>query len=83
MAVTAYNIQNIESDFSEEVVYTIPIGDAPGPSVTVIPQQQMRIVSVDSEELTGEPGAAENAIDGREDTFSAHGMVLFRSNTSP
>lgn len=69
MAVTAYNIQNIESDFSEEVVYTIPIGDAPGPSVTVIPQQQMRIVSVDSEELTGEPGAAENAIDGREDTF--------------
>ena len=69
-AVTAYNIENIESDFSEEVVYTIPIGGAPGPSSMVIPQQQMRIVSVDSEELTGGgSGAAENAIDGRSDTL--------------
>ena len=35
----------------------------------VLPSSQLRIVSVDSEELTGEPGAAENAIDGRDDSF--------------
>ena len=35
----------------------------------VLPSSQLSIVSVDSEELTGEPGAAENAIDGRADTF--------------
>ena len=69
IAVTAYDIQNIESDYSDEVVYTVPYAGEPGPSSTVIPQQQMSIVSVDSEELTGEPGAVENLIDGRDDTL--------------
>ncbi len=35
----------------------------------IIPHEQLTIYSVDSEELTGEDGAAGNAIDGRSDTF--------------
>src|SRR5207244_8757907 len=35
----------------------------------LIPQQQFRVVSVDSQELVGENGAATNAIDGNPATF--------------
>jgi hypothetical protein len=34
-----------------------------------IPQSQMSVVAVDSEELEGENGAAENVLDGQTDTF--------------
>src|SRR5215475_12183003 len=39
------------------------------PVSSLIPQQQFRVVSVDSQELTGEDGAATNAIDGDTATF--------------
>jgi alpha-glucosidase len=58
-AVTAYDTTGTESAFSNEVSVT------PG----TIPQQQMRVVSVDSQELVGENGVATNAIDGNPSTF--------------
>src|SRR3989442_835377 len=58
-AVKAYDSTGTESAFSNEVSVT------PG----AIPQQQMRIVSVDSQELVGENGAATNAIDGNPATY--------------
>jgi hypothetical protein len=39
------------------------------PTSSLIPQQQFQVVSVDSEELVGENGAATNAIDGNPATF--------------
>ena len=54
-AVTAYDADE-ESAFSNEVSVTIS-GNTPGSGT--IPQQQMRVVSVDSEELVGENGAAD------------------------
>src|SRR2546427_585056 len=58
-AVTAYDSTGKESAFSNEVSVT------PG----TIPQQQLRVVSVDSQELVGENGAATNALDGNSATF--------------
>src|SRR5215471_8283699 len=58
-AVKAYDSTGTESAFSNEVSVT------PG----TIPQQQMQVVSVDSQELVGENGAATNAIDGNPATF--------------
>ena len=58
-AVKAYDSTGTESAFSNEVSVTLG----------AIPQQQMRIVSVDSQELVGENGAATNAIDGNPATF--------------
>jgi len=58
-AATAYDSTGTESAFSNEVSVT------PG----AIPQQQMRVVSVDSQELIGENGAATNAIDGNPTTI--------------
>src|SRR2546425_2605578 len=57
-AVKAYDSTGTESAFSNEVSVT------PG----TIPQQQMRVVSVDSQELIGENGAATNALDGKPTT---------------
>ena len=39
------------------------------PSLVEIPQSRMRVVVVDSEELVGEHGDAENVLDGRPDTI--------------
>jgi len=64
-AAKAYNSNGTESAFSNEVSVTLP---TPTP-VGGIPQQQMRVVSVDSQELVGENGAATNAIDGNPATF--------------
>src|SRR5215831_7749929 len=58
-AVKAYDSAGTESAFSNEVSVT------PG----TISQQQMRVVSVDSQELVGENGAATNAINGNPATF--------------
>src|SRR4030095_11881 len=58
-AVKAYDSSGTESAFSNEVSVT------PG----TISQQQMRVVSVDSQELIGENGTATNAIDGTPATF--------------
>src|SRR5215470_12045355 len=58
-AVKAYNSAGAESAFSNEVSVT------PG----TIPQQQLRVVSVDSQELVGENGAATNTLDGNAATM--------------
>jgi len=60
IAVTAYTDTGEESTYSNEVMYS---------DYSLIPQSQLSIVSVDSEELVAEDGAAENAIDGLSDTF--------------
>jgi hypothetical protein len=39
------------------------------PALVEIPQPQMRVVFVDSEELVGDDGSADNAIDGNPDTI--------------
>src|SRR5262245_48640638 len=58
-AATAYDTAGTESAFSNEVSVT------PG----TIPQQQMQVVSVDSEDMVGGNYAATNAIDGNPATF--------------
>src|SRR5712671_6878694 len=65
-AVKDYDSTGTESALSNEVSVTLltttPVGG-------LIPQQQMQVVSVDSQELIGENGAATNAIDGTPATF--------------
>src|SRR5215813_4878638 len=58
-AVKAYDSTGTESAFSNEVSVT------PG----TIPQQQMRVVSVDSQDVVGGNYAATNALDGNPATF--------------
>src|SRR5881397_3873912 len=65
-AMKAYDSTGTESAFSNEVSVTLPT-NAPGGGI--ISQQQMRVVSVDSQELIGENGAATNSIDGNPATF--------------
>src|SRR5262249_2648651 len=65
-AVKAYDSTGTVSAFSNEVSVTLP---ANTPGVGIIPQQQLRVVSVDSQELVGENGAVTNAIDGNLATF--------------
>src|SRR5215831_348097 len=59
--VKAYDSTGIASAFSNEISVTLPT-NTPGESI--IPQRQMRVVFVDSQESVGENGAATNAIDG-------------------
>jgi hypothetical protein len=66
-AVTVYDTEGNETPFSNEVS-TIPSAP-PSPASGVIPQAQLTIAFVDSEELAGEDGDATNAIDGEVDTF--------------
>ena len=69
-AATAYDTTGIESAFSNEVSVTLPTNPPTNPpGGGLIPQQQMRVVSVDSQELVGENGVATNAIDGNPATF--------------
>src|SRR2546427_6034346 len=65
-AVKDYDSTGKESTFSNEVIVTLPTNTPVG---SIIPQQQMRVVSVDSQELVGENGAATNAIDGNPATL--------------
>ena len=60
IAVTAYTDTGEESTYSNEVIYS---------DYSLIPQSQLSIASVDSEELVAEDGAVENAIDGVTSTF--------------
>src|ERR1051326_9121943 len=60
-AVKDYDATGTESAFSNEISVTIPT-NTPGSST--IPQQQLHVVAVDSQELVGENGAATNALDG-------------------
>jgi hypothetical protein len=64
--VKAYDSTGTESAFSNEISVILP-ADTPGEGL--IPQQQMRVVSVDSQEQVGENGAATHAIDGNATTF--------------
>ena len=61
-AVKAYDTTGIESAFSNEVSVSLP-------TTPSIPQQQMQVVSVDSQELVGENGAVTNALDGNPATL--------------
>src|SRR5215510_9103426 len=65
-AAKAYDSTGTESAFSNEVSVTLPT-NTPGGSL--IPQQQFRVVSVDSQEVIGENGTATNAIDGNPATI--------------
>src|SRR5262245_11669386 len=65
-AVKDFNSSGTESAFSNEVSGTPPTSP---PGGSIIPQQQMHVVSVDSQELVGQNGAATNAIDGTPATF--------------
>jgi hypothetical protein len=65
-AVKAYDSSGTESAFSNEVSVTLPTHTPVG---GIIPQQQMRVVSVDSQELIGENGAGTNVIDGNPATI--------------
>jgi endo-alpha-N-acetylgalactosaminidase len=65
-AATAYDMTGSESAFSNEVSVTLPTNTSGG---SLIPQQQMRVMSVDSQELVGENGAATNALDGNPATI--------------
>ena len=60
IVVTAYTDTGEESTYSNEVIYS---------NYSLIPQSQLSIVSVDSEELVSDDTSAENAIDGLPDTF--------------
>jgi hypothetical protein len=64
LAATAYDTDGNESGYSNEVNWMSLSND-----FTLIPQSELSIVFVDSEELSAENGAAENVIDGRSDTF--------------
>src|SRR6266478_723318 len=59
-AIKAYDSTGTESAFSNEVSVTLPTSPL---ATGAISPQQMRVVSVDSQELVGENGAAGNAID--------------------
>src|SRR5262245_25038065 len=61
-AAKAYDSNGTESAFSNEVSVTLP-------TLPVDNIPQLRVVSVDSQELVGENGAATNAIDGNPATF--------------
>src|SRR6266849_6837678 len=65
-AVKAYDSTGTESAFSNEVSVTLPTNT---PGGGIIPQQQMRVVSVDSQDVVGGNYAATNAIDSNPATF--------------
>jgi hypothetical protein len=69
-AATAYDANGTESAFSNEVSVTLPTNPPTNPpGGGLIPQQQMRVVSVDSQDLVGGNYAATNAIDGNPATM--------------
>src|SRR5215831_14182607 len=65
-AVQAFDRTGTESAFSDELSVVLPTNT---PEEGLIPPQQMRVVSVDSQEQRGENGAAGNAIDGNATTL--------------
>src|SRR5207245_96032 len=65
-ATTTYTLTCTGAGGTASASTTVSINTSVG---SLIPQQQMRIVSVDSQELVGENGAATNAIDGNPATF--------------
>jgi len=65
--VKAYDSTGTESAFSNEISVTLPTNTT---GESIIPQRQMRVVSVDSQEPVGENGAATNAIGGNATTLS-------------
>lgn len=65
-AVKVYDSTGTESAFSNEISVILPTNT---PGEGIIPQQQMRVVAVDSQEQVGENGAATHAIDGNATTL--------------
>src|SRR5262249_35104720 len=64
--VKTYDTSDIESASSNEISVTLPMDTPVG---SVIPQQQMRVVFVDSQILVGGDHAATNVLDGNGATF--------------
>jgi len=65
-ATTTYTMTCTGAGGTATASTTVSINSPVG---SLIPQQQFRVVSVDSQELVGENGAATNAIDGNPATF--------------
>src|SRR2546428_565248 len=65
-ATTTYTLTCTGAGGTASASTTVSINTSVG---SLIPQQQFRVVSVDSQELVGENGAATNAIDGNPATF--------------
>src|SRR5438445_251096 len=65
-ATTTYTMTCTGAGGTAAASTTVSINTSVG---SLIPQQQLRVVSVDSQELMGENGAATNAIDGNPATF--------------
>ena len=69
-AIKAYNTAGMESTFSNEVSVTLPLPPPPPQPVgSLIPQQQIRVVSVDSQDTAGGNYTAANALDGNPATM--------------
>ena len=85
-AIKAYNTAGMESTFSNEVSVILPLPPPPpqapplsSPQLvlgSLIPQRQIRVVSVDSQEMAGGNYAAANALDGNAATMWATEWVL-------
>ena len=68
-AIKASTTAGIESVFSNEVSITLPLPAPSQPGGGLIPRQQMRVVSVDSQDTAGGNYAATNALDGNTATM--------------
>ena len=68
-AIKASTTAGIESAFSNEVSITLPLPAPSQPGGGLIPRQQMRVVSVDSQDTAGGNYAATNALDGNTATM--------------
>jgi hypothetical protein len=68
-AATSFDANGYESNFCETISYRVPTSSTDSGEAVIIPRSQMSIVSFDSQELSGENGAAVNSIDGNEDSI--------------
>jgi hypothetical protein len=68
-AATAYDASGNESGHSNQVTCTVPSGQPPVEGSGPLSQSDWIVEHVDSEELVGENGRAENAFDGNRNTF--------------
>ena len=68
-AATAYDTSGNESGYSNPLSYAVPLDQLPPQGSAPIPQLDFMVDGVDSEELVGEDGSADNAFDGNRNSF--------------
>ena len=68
-AATAYDASGNESGYSNPLSYAVPLDQLPPQGSAPIPQLDFMVDGVDSEELVGEDGSADNAFDGNRNSF--------------